>query len=156
MPVTKLKDFLDEHRVKYVSVRHSTAYTAQEIAASAHVKGRNMAKTVVVRLSGKLAFAVLPAKYNVDLGQLAKAAGAGTAELAAEDEFERLFPGCEIGAMPPLGNFYGLPVYVDQTLTQDAEIAFNACSHTELILMSYEDFRRLAAPKVASFSVLRH
>jgi len=156
MSANKLKDLLDQHRVKYVSVRHSTAYTSQEVAASAHVKGRNMAKTVVVRLSGKLAFAVLPAKYNVDLGQLAKAAGAGDAELAAEEEFEKLFPGCEIGAMPPFGNLFGLPVYVDQTLTRDEEIAFNACSHTELILMSYEDFKRLATPRVGSFSVLRH
>ena len=156
MPATKLKDFLDQHRVKYVSVRHSTAYTSQEIAASAHVKGRNMAKTVVVRLSGKLALAVLPAKFNVDLPRLAQAAGAGDAELASEQEFEKHFPGCETGAMPPFGNLFGLPVYVDQTLTRDEEIAFNACSHTELILMSYEDFKRLAAPRVGSFSVLRH
>ncbi len=156
MPVTKLKDFLDQHRVKYVSVQHSTAYTSQEVAASAHVKGRNMVKTVVVRLSGKLAMAVLPAKYNIDLKELAKAAGAGTAELAIEEDFEKQFPGCETGAMPPFGNLFGLPVYVDQTLTRDEEIAFNACSHTELILMAYADFQRLVSPKVASFSVLRH
>ena len=156
MPATKLKDFLDQHNVKYVSVRHSTAYASQEIAASAHVKGRNMAKTVVVRLSGKLALAVLPAKYNVDLELLAKESGAGAAELAAEEEFEKIFPGCETGAMPPFGNLYGLPVYVDETLTQDQAIAFNAGSHTELIQLAYADFARLASPRVAHFSVLRH
>jgi Ala-tRNA(Pro) deacylase len=156
MPATKLKDFLDQHRVKYVSVRHSTAYTSQEIAALAHVKGRNMAKSVVVKLSGKLALAVLPAKYNVDLPRLAQAAGAGAAELASEQEFEKHFPGCETGAMPPFGNLYGLPVYVDETLTRDEQIDFNACSHTELLQMDYKDFERLVKPKIASFSVLRH
>jgi Ala-tRNA(Pro) deacylase len=156
MPATKLKDFLDQHRVKYVSVRHSTAYTSQEIAASAHVKGRNMAKTVVVKLSGKLALAVLPAKYNVDLPRLAEVSGAGSAELASEQEFEARFPGCETGAMPPFGNLYGLPVYVDEVLTRDEQIDFNAGSHTELLQLAYADFERLVKPKVASFSVLRH
>jgi Ala-tRNA(Pro) deacylase len=155
MPATKLKDFLDQHRVKYVSVQHSTAYTSQEIAALAHVKGRNMAKTVVVKLSGKLALAVLPAKYNVDLPRLAQEAGAGSAELASEQEFEKHFPGCETGAMPPFGNLYGLPVYVDEALTRDEQIDFNACSHTELLQMAYADFERLVKPKVAAFSVLR-
>ena len=156
MPANKLKDFLDQHHVKYVSVRHSTGYTSQEIAALAHVKGRNMAKTVVVKLNGKLALAVLPAKYNVDLPRLAQAAEAGTAELASEQEFERHFAGCETGAMPPFGNLYGLPVYVDEALTRDEQIDFNACSHTELLQMAYKDFERLVKPKVASFGVLRH
>jgi Ala-tRNA(Pro) deacylase len=156
MPATKLKDFLDQHRVKYVSVRHSTAYTSQEIAASAHVKGRNMAKTVVVKLSGKLALAVLPAKYNVDLPRLAEVAGAGFAELASEQEFETHFPGCETGAMPPFGNLYGLPVYVEEALARDEQIDFNAGSHTELLQLAYADFERLVKPKVASFGVLRH
>jgi len=156
MPATQIKEFLDQHRVKYVTVRHSTAYTSQEIAASAHVKGRNMVKTVVVRLSGKLALAVLPAKYNVDLPLLAAASGSGAAELAGEQDFERIFPGCETGAMPPFGNLYGLPVYVDETLTRDEEITFNAGTHTELIQLAYADFVRLAGPKVARFSVLRH
>jgi Ala-tRNA(Pro) deacylase len=156
MPVVKLKEFLDQNRVKYVSLRHSTAYTAQEIAASAHVKGRNMAKTVVVKLGGKLALAVLPAKYHVSLEKLKAAAGAGSAELATEEEFIKSFPGCETGAMPPFGNLYGLPVYVDEALTRDEQIDFNACSHTELLQMAYADFERLVKPKVASFSVLRH
>jgi Ala-tRNA(Pro) deacylase len=156
MPVVKLKEFLDQNRVKYVSLRHSTAYTAQEIAASAHVKGRNMAKTVVVKLSGKLALAVLPAKYHVSLEKLEAAAGAGAAELATEEEFVKSFPGCETGAMPPFGNLYGLPVYVDETLSRDEEIAFNAGSHTELIQMAYADFARLAGAKIARFGELTH
>jgi Ala-tRNA(Pro) deacylase len=155
MPVTRLKEFLDQKGVKYVSIRHSTAYTAQEIAASAHVKGRNMAKTVVVKLDGRMALAVLPAKYQVDLGRLKQSGGFREAELAHEEEFSKLFPGCETGAMPPFGNLFDLPLYADETLRKDEEIAFNACSHTELIQIAYKDFERVASPRVISFAVLK-
>ena len=155
MPVTKLKELLDNKKVKFVSIRHSTAYTAQEIAASAHVKGRNLAKSVVVKLDGNMALAVLPAKYQIDLDKLRGAAKVKQVALAEEQEFVEKFPGCETGAMPPFGNLYDLPVYVDETLTRDEEIAFNACSHTELIQIAYRDFQRLVKPKVARFSVLK-
>jgi Ala-tRNA(Pro) deacylase len=154
MPVTKLKEFLDKNNVKYVSIRHSTAYTAQEIAASAHVKGRNLAKTVIVKADGEFVMAVLPAKYQIDLHKLKDACKASKVELAREEEFSHLFQGCETGAMPPFGNIYGFPVYADETLKKDEEIAFNACSHTELIQISYNDFERLVKPKFGSFSVL--
>ena len=154
MPVTELKEFLDKNKVKYVSIRHSTAYTAQEIAASAHVKGRNMAKTVIVKIGGKIAMAVLPAKYQIDLEKLKKSCKASSLELAREQEFSHLFPGCETGAMPPFGNIYKLPVYADDTLKKDEEIAFNACSHTELIQIRFQDFEKLAKPKFCKFSVL--
>ena len=98
MPVAKLKEFLDKKKVKFVSIRHSTAYTAQEIAASAHVKGRNLAKSVVVKLDGKMALAVLPAKYQIDFDKLRGAAKAKKVELAEEEEFAQTFPGCETGA----------------------------------------------------------
>ena len=155
MPVTRLKEYLDRNKVKYVSIRHSTAYTSQEIAASAHVKGRNLAKSVVVKLDGRMALAVLPAKFQIDLARLREAAGAGDVALAEEGEFTEKFPACETGAMPPFGNLYDLAVYVDETLTRDEEIAFNACSHTELIQIAYADFERLVKPQLAKFSVLR-
>jgi Ala-tRNA(Pro) deacylase len=155
MPVTRLKEYLDRNKVKYVSIRHSTAYTSQEIAASAHVKGRNLAKSVVVKLDGRMALAVLPAKFQIDLARLREAAGAGDVALAEEAEFTEKFPACETGAMPPFGNLYDLAVYVDETLTRDEEIAFNACSHTELIQIAYADFERLVKPQLAKFSVLR-
>lgn len=154
MPVTQLKEFLDKNKVKYVSIRHSTAYTAQEIAASAHVKGRSMAKTVIVKIDGKIALAVLPAKYQIDLEKLKNSCKASSLELAREQEFSHLFPGCETGAMPPFGNIYKLPVYADETLKKDEEIAFNACSHTELIQIPCKEFERLAKPKFCKFSVL--
>ena len=151
MPAEKLKQFLDRHKIKYVSIHHSTAYAASEIAASAHVKGRNLAKTVIVKLDGKLAMAVLPSKYHVNLERLRVASSSGSVDLAAEEEFSREFPGCDEGAMPPFGNLYGMPVYVDTILTEDEEIAFNACSHTELIQLAYKDFQKLVKPTVAAF-----
>ncbi len=153
MPVRKLKEFLDNENVKYVSIYHSIAYTAQEIAASVHVKGKEMVKSVVVKLDGKMAIAVLPASHQVDFERLKRASGAQGAILAAEKEFKDLFPGCDIGAMPPFGNLYGMDVFVSRALTQDKEIAFNAGSHYELIRLSYNDFERLVNPKIGDFSV---
>lgn len=148
MPSTALKKFLDEEDVKYVTIRHSPAFTAQEIAASAHVPGQELAKTVIVRLGGDLAMVVLPATDQVDLERLREVSGSERVELASEDEFEERFPDCETGAMPPFGNLYDMDVYVAEHLAEDDEIAFNAGTHTELIRMSFEDFRELVRPTV--------
>jgi Ala-tRNA(Pro) deacylase len=149
MPVNRMKEFLDDQKVKYVAINHSPAYTAQEIAASSHVRGKELAKTVMVKLDNKLAMAVLPASLKVDFQRLQEAAGAKQAELACEKEFKDLFPDCEIGAMPPFGNLYGMTVYASDRLAEDVEIAFNAGSHTELIRMAYTDFERLVKPKIS-------
>ena len=154
MPTQRLKEFLDENKVKYVAISHSQAFTAQEIAASAHIPGRQLAKTVIVILNGDMAMAVLPATDHVDLRLLKNAAGAKKAKLAGEKEFKDLFPDCEIGAMPPFGNLYDLGVYVAASLAEGEEIAFNAGSHTELIKMAYADFERLVKPKVAELSLV--
>jgi Ala-tRNA(Pro) deacylase len=155
MHLSKVKDFLDANAVKYVVVSHSKAYTAQGIAAVSHISGKELAKTVIVKLDGALAMAVLPASYQVDLPTLKRATGVQEAALATEREFKQHFPDCETGAMPPFGNLYGIPVYVDDTLTEDKEIAFNAGSHYELIRMAYLDFERLVGPEVMSFSSAR-
>lgn len=152
MPVKQLRDFLDKHRVKYVSITHSPAFTAQEIAASAHISGRELAKTVMVKVNGKMAMAVLPASFHVQFDLLKEALGVKKVELASEADFKDLFPGCELGAMPPFGNLYDMDVYVAQSLTEDDEIAFNAGSHTELIKLAYADFERLVQPKVLRFA----
>jgi Ala-tRNA(Pro) deacylase len=138
--------------VKYVTIRHSPAYTAQEIAASAHIPGKQLAKTVIIKLDGTLAMAVLPASDKVDLERLKAAAGARTVALANEQDFQDRFPECEVGAMPPFGQLYGLDVWVAARLAEDEEIAFNAGDHTELIRMAYRDFDRLVQPKVGQFS----
>jgi Ala-tRNA(Pro) deacylase len=152
MPLQKLEEYLDKNKVRYVRVRHSPAYTAQEIAASAHIPGKDLAKTVMVRLDGKMHMVVLPAPYRVDFGRLKEATGAKKAELASEDEFKDLCPGCELGAMPPFGNLFDLPVVVAEKLAEDEEIAFNAGTHTELVRMAYKDFEKLVKPQVAGFA----
>jgi Ala-tRNA(Pro) deacylase len=153
MPLTKLKDFLDANGVRYVTISHSRAFTTNEVAASAHVPGKSMAKTVMVKVDGRMAMAVLPAASRVSFDQLRGAIGAREVVLAEEAEFRELFPDCEIGAMPPFGNLYGLPVYVADILGENEEIAFNAGSHTEVIRLAYADFNRLVNPQVLSFAL---
>ncbi len=155
MPLNQLRAFLDEHHIRYVVISHSKAYTAQGIAALAHISGKELAKTVILKLDGLLGMAVLPASYQVDLAAIKAATGVQVAELASEYEFKQHFPDCETGAMPPFGNLYGIPVYVDETLTEDKEIAFNAGSHNELIRLSYDDFEQLVKPLVLNFSSAR-
>ncbi len=152
MPVQRLKEFLDREGVKYVAIRHSQAFTAQEIAASAHLSGQELAKSVVVRLDGRTALVVLPASQRVDFDALKTQTGANEVRLATEQEFRDTFPDCELGAMPPFGNLYGLDVFVSKRLAEDEQIAFNACSHTELIQLGYRDFARLAKPKVVDLT----
>ena len=152
MPVKKLRDFLDSHSIKYVTISHSQAYTAQEIASSAHIPGKELAKTVMIKIDGKIAMAVLPASYKVDFDLLKKTIGASKVELASEKEFQDIFPECDVGAMPPFGNLYGMEVFAAESLSEDEEITFNAGSHTELIRLAYKDFERLVKPKVLKFS----
>ena len=152
MPSEKLKKFLDENNIKYITVSHSKAYTAQQIAASAHIPGKTLAKTVMIKLGDKMAMAVLPASKMVNFGMLKEVIGSDDVELATEREFKDKFPDCEIGAMPPFGNLYEMDVYVAETLAKQDEIAFNSCSHTELIKMSYGDFEKLVKPKRLKFS----
>jgi Ala-tRNA(Pro) deacylase len=148
MPATRLKEFLDQERVRYLTIAHSPAFTAQEVAQAAHVPGKEMAKTVVVRLDGDLAMVVLPASSQLNLDLLKEATGAKRLDLASERHFRDAFPGCELGAMPPFGNLFGMPVYVSEDLTRDEEIAFNAGTHTEVIKMRYDDFEKLVKPRV--------
>jgi len=151
MPASKLKEFLDTNKIKYVVIIHSPAFTAQEIAASAHIPGKDLAKTVMIKLDGKMAMAVLPAFCRIDFDRLKKAAGAKKVDLATEQEFKDMFPQCDTGAMPPFGNLYDMDVYVAEKLAEDEEIAFNAGSHTELVKLAYSDFERLVKPTVAQF-----
>ena len=156
MPAQRLKEFLDNHQIKYVTITHSSAYTAQEVAASAHIPGKEMAKIVMVEIDGRIAMAVLPASYRVDLHELKEATGAEQVKLACEKEFADMFPGCEVGAMPPFGNLFGMDVFVAAPLAEDEDIAFNAGTHTELVRMAYEDFERLVNPRVIQFATVAY
>jgi Ala-tRNA(Pro) deacylase len=153
MPVKKLREFLDSQNIKYITIDHSPAYTAREVASSALVPRREFAKTVIVKLDGRNTMAVVPASRHVDLGKLAAVAGAQEAVLASEEEFQALFPGYEVGAMPPFGNLYEMDVFVDEILHDDDDIVFNAGSHIQVIRMSYDDYQALVKPTVGSFAI---
>lgn len=152
MPLQKLMDYLEENQVRFTRIIHSTAYTAQVIAHRSHISGNVLAKTVVLKSpKEKFIMAVVPANYQVDLEKISELHGENLV-LATEEEFERLFPCCETGGMPPFGNLFDLPVYVSESLAKSNEIAFNAGNHRELLQMTFADFNRLVKPTIASFS----
>ncbi len=143
-----LCDFLDNHNIRYLTMRHSPAITAQEVAEAAHIHGNEFAKTVIVNLDGKLVMAVLPASEKLDTELLATASQAKKAELANENEFKERFSDCEVGAMPPFGNLFDMDVYLEEGMTKNNKITFNAGNHTELIQMSMKDFQDILQPMV--------
>lgn len=153
MPAAKLKSFLDRRGMKYETIEHSPAVTAPEVAASSDISGRNFAKTVVVEIGGQLALVVLPANKKIVLGDLREMLGDLDVTLAAESNFKESFSDCEVGAMPPFGNLYGLPVYIAESLTEQPDIVFNAGTHREVIRMSYADFAELVNPTVLNFAM---
>ncbi|MEZ0471675.1 aminoacyl-tRNA deacylase [Luteimonas salinilitoris] len=143
----RLHSFLDERHAPYTTLPHDRTVTARQTADAAHVGNRSFAKTVMLKVDGNLAMLVMPAAYRVDLTRLSRALGGPEVELASEDEFKDVFADCELGAMPPFGNLYGVPVYVDARLATDTdEIAFNAGSHTDVVQMPYAEFERLTQP----------
>lgn len=148
MPVKKLKEFLDSQKVKYNSVSHSPAFTSQEIAAAAHISGKQLAKTVIVDMDGGLAMVVVPANDQINFAKLREATGKAKIDLASESTFKNKFAECEVGAMPPFGNLYNMPVYVSSELSHQPQILFNAGSHSELMQLDYPDFERLVKPTV--------
>jgi Ala-tRNA(Pro) deacylase len=153
MPARRIKDYLESNGIKYSVISHSMAFTSQEIAASAHISGNEMAKIVMIKVDGQLAMAVLPASYKVNFRVLSDIVGSKEVELANENEFQFRFPDCEVGAMPPFGNLWNMRVYVSERLGFNRDIVFNAGSHTELIRMTYDDFEKLVRPKVINYSV---
>jgi Ala-tRNA(Pro) deacylase len=152
MSAQSLTAYLDENQIRYNTITHSPAFTAQEIAHSAHIPGGELAKTVMVKLDGKMVEAVLPASHQLDLESFRTTTGAEKVELATETEFEGIFPDCEVGAMPPCGNIYGVDVYVSPSLKSGRQILFNAGSHSELISMLYKDYEKLVQPSVVPLS----
>jgi len=153
MPLRKLTEYLDAQQVPYKVIRHLPSHTALETAVAAHVSGREMAKTVMVRIDGEMTMLVLPASMQVDFGRLLDATGAQDVELAREREFRDLFPDCSLGSIPPFGKLFDLPTMVAEELTEDEEIAFSAGSATEVILLAYRDYARLVRPRVLPFRI---
>lgn len=153
MPVDKLRTYLDSNNVKYNSIPHVTSYTALQTAHSAHISGRRFAKPVMVKVEGKLCMVVIPANEKLDLRCLQRVTHARSVELAREEDFKHLFPDCEVGAEPPLGNLYGLPVFISRSLAVDENIAFNAGTHDELIEIPYQAYEKLVSPQAIPYPV---
>jgi len=155
MILKQLVDFLDSNKAKYIVISHSPAFTAQDVAQSAHIPGKEVAKTVIVWMDGTMAMSVLPASQMVDFNLLKEVTGAKNVELATESEFKDRFPDCEVGAMPPFGNLFNMRVFAARSLAEDKEIAFNAGSHREVLKMAYADFERLVKPRIGAFTFKR-
>ncbi len=149
MPVRKLTEYLDQSGIEYEVINHPLAYTAQGVAAAAHIPGRDVAKAVIVKADGKMVMAVLPAPRRLDLEELRRVMGTDDVQLASEQEFADIFADCQPGAEPPFGNLYGMETIVADSLGEDEQIAFNAGTHTECIRLAYRDFENLVHPKVA-------
>ncbi len=153
MPVEKLKKFLDSNHIKYVSINHSPAYTARETAATTFIPRREFAKTIIVDLDGEKIMAVVSASRHVDLRALQAFAEVGTARLATEEEFETLFPDCEVGAMSPFGSLYGMRVFMDRMVSEVDDICFNAGTHAQVIRIECDDYIKLEKPVIGEFAL---
>jgi Ala-tRNA(Pro) deacylase len=148
----RLESYLREDQAPFETHHHPTAFTAQEVAASEHTPGKMVVKVVMVLADGELAMLAMPAPYQADLERVAEVLGASEVRLAHEEEFAPAFPDCEVGAMPPFGNLYGLPVYLDEALAEDETIVVQAGTHSDTIRLKYADFERLVRPTVARFA----
>ncbi|MCW8884324.1 MAG: YbaK/EbsC family protein [Motiliproteus sp.] len=146
MPARRLTNYLDSEKIRYTTLKHSPAYTAQEVAESAHIRGHKLAKTVILDIDNNLTMFVLPASYRVDIDSLRRSISALKLEMCSEKQFSDLFPSCELGALPPFGNLYGMEVYIAEALVDVPQITFCSGTHTELIQMEYTDFARLVHP----------
>ena len=149
--LSRLEEYLESRQIPYTCTTHPVAFTAQEVAQAEHLSGRMIAKAVVLLADGAFAMAVLSADAIVDLQELRHALGVSHLRLATEREIADLFPDCELGAMPPFGNLYNVPVYVEASLAQQQEIAFNAGTHRDVVHLKFADFRRLVEPIILSF-----
>lgn len=148
----RLEQILRENGVPFEVLTHSEVYTMQEVAGELHLPGREVAKVVMVQADGKMTMLVVPAPSRLDFPRVRALLDAKKVTLAKEDEFAGLFPDCDAGAMPPFGNLYGVPVYVDQALTEEASIVFRVGTHHETMKVAYADFARLAQPTVGALA----
>jgi len=150
--ITDLFRYLNSNNAEFQVLEHDPAFSAHDVAAVAHVPESEMAKAVLIRIEDHYWMAVLRADQRINQQMIRRVFGAKNVQLAHEEDLGLLFPDCQIGAMPPFGNLYGLPVLVEECLAEDEEIVFNACTHTKAIRMKFKDFRRLAKPVITGFA----
>ncbi len=148
----RLEAYLRKHKVPYLLQHHTQAFSAQKIAEREHIPGQRVAKPVIVMADSRLIELVLPAPDQVDFSKLQSILGTKNVRLAHESEFANVFPDCEVGAMPPFGNHYGIAVYVEKRLTEDETIVFPVGTHTDTMSLKYSDFERLVQPRVVEYA----
>lgn len=148
---TRIKKMLENENISYQVLEHELAFTALEVAQAQHVPGRRMVKSVIVIADGKPVMCVLPATHRVDFDKFKGVLGAKDVHLADEAKVAALFPGYEVGAMPPFGQVAGMRVYVDKMLEENDAIVFNAGTHTDVIRIKFKDFVRFVQPEFADF-----
>ncbi|MGD1277794.1 MAG: YbaK/EbsC family protein [Tepidisphaeraceae bacterium] len=153
MSARRIQDLLASNNASYRAIKHDPAFTAQEVAQSTHVPGKYMAKTLVVCIDGHLALAVVPATKRLDLTLLRSQAAAKEVRLADESEFEECFGDCEVGTAPPFGNLFGIRTFVDVGMAMQEEIAFNAGTHTDVVIMRFADYSALVKPLMVQIAV---
>ena len=147
-----LKRLLDENHVSYEVHAHPRAFTAKETAEADHIPPSEMAKVLVLKGHDRFLMAVLPASHTLDVDRLREAVGDTELRMASEREFADVVPACEPGAIPPFGQLFGLPLWVDDSLGRERETVFNAGNHFETVHLAYQDFARLAKPQFGEFS----
>jgi Ala-tRNA(Pro) deacylase len=150
----RIRDYLDSQNVPYEVLHHSQAFTAQEVAHSLHVSGKNCVKAVMLKGDDKRALAVIPASHRIDIQELRAALEVSRLDILPESELVGAFPDCDLGAVPPFGNLYGIAVWVDRAVADSEEILFCAGTHEDCIRMRYSDFSKLALPRLGRFSEL--
>jgi Ala-tRNA(Pro) deacylase len=150
--LVRIQELLDRSGVAYTHTVHPLAYTAREVAAAEHLPAQEVAKVVVFLAENGYRMVVLPANKVVDFPELRAMLGVSHARLATEKELSQLFPDCDLGAMPPFGNLYGMPVYLDSSLLSDEQIAFNAGTHRDVVHVRLIDLRQMVNPEVVSLA----
>jgi Ala-tRNA(Pro) deacylase len=150
----RICDYLDSQKAPYEWLPHPQAFTAQEVAHSLHVSGKRLAKTVILDADGRLVMAVLPAAHRLIMPELKAALEVRHLEMLPEGELAKIFPDCDLGAIPPFGNLYGIEVWVDRTVEESGELVFTAGTHVDAVRMKYSDYAELVKPHVGRFSEL--
>jgi len=151
----RIRTYLDSQNVTFEWLRHPEAFTAQEVAHALHLSGKRLAKTVVVSADGRMVMVILPASHRLVMSELRGVLEAREVHLVPEEQLASTFPGCDLGAIPPLGDLYGMQVWVDRTIADQEDIVFNAGTHADAVKMKYHDFAALSKPRLGRFSEIR-
>lgn len=150
----RIAEYLESQHVPFERLSHPQAFAAQEVAYSLHISGKQLAKAVVLKADDNPVMVVLPASHRLSIKDLRGLLDVHRLEMTSETELAAIFPDCELGAIPPFGNLYGMAVWVDQACSDSEEIVFCAGSHIDCLRMKYSDYAKAVSPHTGRFSAL--